>query len=408
MMHILYILDRYSNQTETFIRNEIEALSQSGKVTVGIISLSSKKKCHNTKYDYEVEYTKWNSINSYFNVLKYIFSKRKSIFRKTTIKCIQFNSFMGSLKQSKKLYQAFYINEIIIRKEIHHIHAHFATYPTDIAMLVADIFKVPFSFTAHAHDIYTQPNNLLLKKIEQARFVVTCTTYNTKYLMSICSNDEMKNKIHCIYHGVDIRKWRFNPATACIKEKTIKLLSVARLVEKKGLVDLINAIELLAQNNYLVSCTIVGDGPLKGKLNALIRKKKIEKNIIIRDPQSQDKIIEHFYQNDIFILPSIIASNGDRDGLPNVLLEASATGIPIITTSTSAIPELIQHEKTGILVPAKNPEAIANAIIKLSSSTQFIHEITVNGRKKVEKDFDAFHWSEKLHKQFTACYSFLI
>jgi glycosyltransferase involved in cell wall biosynthesis len=399
-MHILYILDRYSNQTETFIRNEIEALNQSEKVIVVIISLSSKKKCHNTKYDNEVEYTKWNIINIYFNVFRYIFSKRKSIFRKTTIKCIQFNSFMGSLKQLKKLYQAFYIIEIILRKKNHHIHAHFATYPTDIAMLVADIFKVPFSFTAHAQDIYTQPNNLLLKKIEKARFVVTCTRYNMKYLMSICNNDEMINKIHCIYHGIDLKKWYFLPTMSYGIKKTINLLSVARLVEKKGLVFLVYAVDILVQMNYRIFCTIIGNGTLKNKLNTLIRLKKLENNVIILNPLPQEEIKNYFLQNDIFILPSIIAVNGDRDGLPNVLLEALATGTPVITTAVSAIPELIEYEKTGMFVHEKNPEAIARTIIRLLNTPRLYQKLIINGREKVENKFDSEFWSKKLYELF--------
>lgn len=396
MKQVLYIVDKYPKPTETFIKNEVETINRTNKIRIIILSLSNKKVNNRFTHNYKVEYTKWYGLCTYIRVIKYYISPARNLNNKRS----QSRSFTEKLKQFKKIFHVFFIARLIQENKIDHIHAHFASYPTDVAMLTAHILNIKFSFSAHAHDIYTQNHNLLTKKIEKAQFVITCTEHNQNYLDQNCASNDMKKKIHCIYHGIDVNNWRYHPTPFQAGKKHIKILSVARLVEKKGLIYLINAVKILVQKNYQVECTIVGEGPLEKELIDILRKRNLENNITLLKQMPQEQIKKHFYNNNIFVLPSTIATNGDRDGLPNVLLEALATGTPVITTKVSAIPELIESDKTGIFVANNNPEAISSAILRLLNTPYLYQQLVTNGRKRIEQDFNSEKFCNKLINQF--------
>lgn len=398
MGRILYLLDKYPSYTEAFIDNELRSFSNKyNHICVFAIRKELRKGETST---FSCFYPEWWNPMIHLNVLICFFGFTTLLKRYQGTSDVHSN-LPGSLFRKYKLFFLFFnIKKVIKKRHIDHIHAHFANYPTDLAMFTSDRLALSFSFSAHAQDIYTQPSTSLATKIEKAKFVITCTKYNKKYLSSICRPDGQQEKIHCIYHGVDWGKWQNKTPKQVIDPKKIKLLSIARLVEKKGIDDLINAVSLLKISGYDISCTIIGEGPMRRKHIQDIKQSGLESAVIIKDFMPHAEIKKQFKKHDIFVLPSVIASNGDRDGLPNVLLESLAMGMPTVSTTISAIPELIQDRETGIIVPTESPQKIAKAIQLLVNSPELVRTLRVNGLEKVKKDFDFQSCNQKLMECF--------
>ena len=179
----------------------------------------------------------------------------------------------------------------------------------------------------------------------------------------------------------------------------LKLISVARLTEKKGLEFAIKAVALLAKKGTKkIGYKIIGDGELMKPLQALIEKYNLEKNVELLGWQNQDRVIEILKESDIFLAPSITATDGDMEGIPMVLMEAMAMGIPVISTYHSGIPELIKDGETGLLTPEKDPDSLAEKIEVLQVHQDILNKITLNARKFVELEFNVERQNDKLVK----------
>lgn len=282
---------------------------------------------------------------------------------------------------------------------IDQLHAHFLSLPATIGMLMSKISGVDLSCSAHANDIFTTKKEELVIKMRHVKFIVSCTGYNVDYLKKM-STAVTKTVIHHIYHGIDLAKWprkkvNFNRIT----DHEIHILSIGRLVEKKGLIYLLEAVYILKSKGHIVKCSIVGDGPLHQSFLSYIRDHQLEKTVYFLGALPQKEIRPFYEKADLFVLPCIEAANGDKDGLPNVLIEALAVGLPVVTTPVSAIPELIEHEVTGLLVPEKDSDCLANAILRLKKDTTLYHSLVKMGWEKV-KDFNIEKSTNQLCKLF--------
>ena len=249
-----------------------------------------------------------------------------------------------------------YLAVEIEKQKIQHIHAHFANITTTQALIVNRLTGVPFSFTAHATDIFAD-QIILKEKIEAARFVVTISQYNKRFLAKFVDDDpQLTQKIHVIHSGVptdnfDVER---NPSPAAPL-----IVAVARLVEKKGFPLLIQACAYLRDQGYHFRCVIIGTGPQEALLRNMIKELNLNsENVELLGWQNQDVIKDYLQKATMFALPCIVTSNGDRDGIPAALMEAMAMGIPCISTSVSGIPELIEDGRTGLIVPEKDAQAL--------------------------------------------------
>ena len=281
------------------------------------------------------------------------------------------------------------------------IHSHFLSLPSTVAMIMSRLSNIPFSCAAHANDIYTVSKSDVLEKINYSQFVVTCTRYNQLFLRSLFGNLDGK-KIKHVYHGLDIENWpRKTYALKADLKNTVRLLFVGRLVEKKGLIYLLQAVKQLKHDGYCLSCDVVGSGPEYKKSLEFIYLNQLTDCVHLHGTLSQEKV-KRFYANvDIFVLPCVVCdADGDRDGLPNVLMEALAVGVPVISTNISAISELIANNETGILTPTKNSDSLVNAILKLTSDPALYRKISDNGRRLVEAKFDIAASTDNLFKIF--------
>lgn len=252
------------------------------------------------------------------------------------------------------------------RDGVRHLHAQFAHGPTSVAHFAHLLGAVPFSFTGHAKDIYLSPPDLLAVKIAAARFVATCTGHNVEHLRGLAAAEDC-GKIHLVYHGVDTERFRPAPEPAradASDDAPVRLVAVGRLVEKKGYPYLIRACGVLHRRGYRFTLDIYGTGPQRDALAALIAALGLEGVVRLRGARTQDELIEIYQGAALFVLAPHVLENGDRDGIPNVLMEAMSTGLPVVATTVSGIPELIEDGESGLLVPSRDEDALADALAR--------------------------------------------
>jgi len=249
--------------------------------------------------------------------------------------------------------------EHVDREGAGHLHAHFAHGPAAIAYLTHLVTGVPFSFTAHAKDLYTTPPAYVAQRGRAAEFVVTCTEANRAYLRKLLGPGG--DKVIVCRHGVDVERF-----SAVVRRPVPgRILSIGRLVQKKGFDVLVRALAVLAERGVAFECRVVGDGPLAEELQALARTVGIDRHVAFLGARPQVELLAEYGAAEVFALAPVITSDGDRDGIPNVLAEAMASGLPVVSAAVSGIPELIHHGDTGVLVPPSDPPALADALQEL-------------------------------------------
>jgi glycosyltransferase involved in cell wall biosynthesis len=271
------------------------------------------------------------------------------------------------------------------RRGITHLHAHFANVPTSVAEIVRVLCGVRYSFTAHAKDIYLTPGGDLRRKIRGAEFVLTCTGFNREYLRKI---SDTSTPIQLVYHGVDMRL--FQPVEPPAEEPgTVPtIVSVGRFCEKKGFPYLIRACSMLKREGRRFRCRIVGFGEMRDKLAVLISELDLQDCVSLEGPMTQHEVIEVYRGATVFVLPCLVTDSGDRDGIPNVLLEAMSMRIPVVSTEVSGIGELIEHTVNGLLVSERDAGAVASAIVLLLDQPQLRARMAERGRQKVLGAFE--------------------
>lgn len=291
----------------------------------------------------------------------------------------------------KEFLQAVWISNLLLDDEdVRHIHAHFCHGATTVAWLASVITGLPFSFTAHAKDIYCaslNPAGLLRRKLRAARFVVTCTEANRKYLCEV----EPTANVRCIYHGLNAEFTGLLANSIDTLDKTPKLraLGVGRLVPKKGFDVLVAACAILQRRGFNFETVIVGEhGEQETALRQQIAALSLQDHVRFTGPMDQARLYREYQHADVFCLPCRVLDNGDRDGLPNVIMEAMACGLPVITTPVSGIPEIIHDGHNGTLVPPDDADALANAIQRLSSDAMLARNLGRAGRMTVLEHFD--------------------
>lgn len=271
----------------------------------------------------------------------------------------------------------------MMRDSICHVHATFANLPATVGMLAARRLDVSFSFAGHARDIFVEGGNLE-EKITAAEFVVACTSEGRRALMDHCEDISFEN-VHYIPHGIEVSRYHFTP---CQPQTTHVVLAVGRFVEKKGFSVLLNALDILKRRRFPISCVIVGKGPQQAQLLHLTRSLGLTDCVRFVGQQPHEMVVTLMECADVLVVPSVIASDGDRDGLPNVILEAAAIGAPIVASQLPGIAEFVEDEVTGFLVERNDPTGLARAIERVCTLSQLKARMMLNARRKVAEQFD--------------------
>jgi glycosyltransferase involved in cell wall biosynthesis len=281
---------------------------------------------------------------------------------------------------------------------IDHLHAHFAHDPTLIAQLVHRLTGISYTFTAHARDIYQIPQSALTARIKQSSAVVTCCAINIDYLKATAPASQHA-KFRVIHNGVNLQE--FQPVMDANQPATAPLiLSASRLVEKKGFPDLLRACQQLKQNGYPFRCVIYGDGPLQKELNDLVKQLGLSNEVTLAGACTQQELRQVLPQAAIFALTPFVTEDGDRDGVPTVLVEAMACGVPVVSTTVAGITELVTHDHNGLLAAPHDVETIAAALAALLNDEPKRRQLGAVARSTVAEHFDLHTGARQLSDLF--------
>jgi colanic acid/amylovoran biosynthesis glycosyltransferase len=279
--------------------------------------------------------------------------------------------------------RAGYIADIVRRERIRHLHAHFASAPTSVALEVSRLLGISYSFTAHAKDIFleTVRDDEVSEKLADARFAVTVSDYNRRHL----ANVNPAARLVRIYNGLDLERYSANGASP---ERPPLILAVGRLIEKKGFADLVRACDLLRRDGVSFSCRIVGKGPLEAELRRHVSLLGLEGCVELSGPIPREELVRRYRAASVVVAPCVVGHDGNRDGLPTVLVEAMALGVPVVATAVTGIPELVEDGRTGVIVPERDAEALARAIARVLADPATARRLADAGRERIERDFD--------------------
>lgn len=284
-------------------------------------------------------------------------------------------------------------------RPFHHLHAHFAHDPALVGLFAHRLTGLPFTFTAHARDLYQLPPASLAARAGAARVVVVCSQANADYLCDTLPGLDPA-RVRVIRHGVDVE--RFHPQPLPESDDSPLVLSVGRLVEKKGFDDLLRTCAHLAAVGVPFRCAVYGDGPLGGQLHALRDELGLVDRVGFHGERRQHELVPVFQHAHVFALAPYVTADGDRDGIPNVVAEAMACGVPVVATTTGAVGELVRHGETGLLAPPRRPDALAAQLATVLTDDRLRRRLGAAGRRAVETEFDSRVSARALLDVFTA------
>ena len=283
-----------------------------------------------------------------------------------------------------------------VEQGVEHIHADWATGATTAAWVASRLTCLPFSFTGRSADIFP-PDGALSEKMADCAFMRTDVGSNVPYLLRTTGTSPEKIKL--IYASMTMRPQ--SQATLRL-EPPFRLLAIGRFVEKKGFDVLLRACALLKEQGLAFQLALVGSGPLETELKNLANELRVTDVVSFPGFVAHDAVPGLLCDTDVFVMPSQVAQDGDRDGIPNVIMEAMAHGVPVVATDVSGLGEVVLNKRTGVLVPQKDPQALAQGILSLCKAPATAREQAANGKDFVMRVFAPETCARRLIAQFTA------
>ncbi len=406
-MRVGYVVKRYPRYSETFIVNEILAHEAAG-LEIEIFALRPPCDTHFqniiARVRATVNYVHLPSVGRASESLNTLAPTAASYFWAELVEASKtIPNFWHSLEYARdesasNVYQAAWIAREVILKGITHLHAHFGSVATSVARLAAHFAGVPYTFTAHAKDIFHESVDRadLRRKLNDAAAVITVSDYNLNYLRE--NYGTAADRVERIYNGLNLE----NLAYKSPEVRPPQIISVGRLVEKKGLKYLIDACSILASRGCKFSCQIIGTGDCEIALQERIVRLGLQNQVKIIGPRPQNEVFKLLQQAAVFAAPYIIAKDGNRDGLPTVLLEAMALGTPCVGTDVTGMPEVISDRTTGSIVRQNDPVTLANALEEILQDPNLRVQLATRARQLVESEFDIDKNTARMRSSFAA------
>ena len=395
-MRVAFVLKGYPRLSETFIAQEIAALERRG-LEILIVSLRHPADVRRHAVHDEIRaallYLPEYLFLEPLRVLRgWLRSRRLPGYRKS--RAVWFRDLRRdpTPNRIRRFGQALVL-AAELPADVTRLHAHFLHTPASVARYAALLRGLPWSGSAHAKDIWTTPEWEKREKLASCEWLVTCTASNREHLAALAP----PGCVELVYHGVDLRRFAQQPSSR--DGEPVVILSVARLIEKKGVEVLLEALARISPGLHW-RFVQVGDGPLKDRLHHQAGALGLTDKITWRGALTQDQLLLEYRNADVFALASRIASDGDRDGLPNVLMEAQSQGLACVATRVSAIPELVRDGQTGLLVEENDPDALARALEALIASPARRQALGVAGQARVMQAFGLDANLEPLARKF--------
>ncbi len=395
---VCYFLKRYPRLSETFVVNEMQELQRQGiDVTVVAQRSADEELIHQKTAKLKVPIYYMPPVRLIPNEA----SSMKFLDSLNASPCLIGREILsGDLSKAdyRTLIESAMIAPFIQKLGINLIHAHFATWATTAASTVSRITGIPYSFTAHAKDIYHESvdKSSLAEKMAHARFVVTVSDFNKRYLDECLKSEEKTGRVIRLYNGIDLDQF-------CGSEEEKEpglIVGVGRLVPKKGFEYLIQACNILNKKGRDFRCLIIGEGEERNPLAKNIARYSLKEKVKLMGARPQEEVKKILKKAAVFALPCIVGDDGNRDGLPTVILEAMALGVAIVSTKVTGIPEMISDQQSGFLVKEKNPDELAHAIDILLGSEMLRNNFVKAASEKVHSDFNVIENVRTLKNYF--------
>ncbi|MBC8160024.1 MAG: glycosyltransferase [Roseiflexaceae bacterium] len=398
---IAYLMSRFPKISETFILYEILELQRLGMQVEIFPLLRETAPVMHSEARALVERAHYTNIltKEVLQAQRYWLRRQPAAYLHAWVQAIRGNaSSPKSLSRALVVVpQAALFAQRMVELGVSHLHAHWATHPALAAYVVGLLTGLPYSFTAHADDIYVE-RPMLDEKIRRAHFVVTISEYNKRFLSELYG-EAAASKIAVVHCGVDSSI--FTPRAPAPSNSLFTIVCVARLEQKKGHTYLVEACAQLKAQGLSFRCMLVGDGEERPQIESQIKRLGLEDTVILLGQQPRSRVAELLAEADVMVLPSVTTAKGRQEGIPVALMEALATELPVVASAISGIPELVEDGHTGLLVPERDPTALATALARLHSNPELGRRLGAAGRIKVQREFDLQRNTATLHHMFT-------
>lgn len=377
---LAYVLKRYPRFSETFIVNEILEHEKAG-MRIHIFALRPVRESHFQDILAQVR--------APVTYIRDISAATHSLWEMMSLARRELPGFWQALDELGDMEEGDLLQAIKLalkarERGIVHFHAHFGTLAATVTRIASRLARIPYTLTVHAKDIYHQAVDQedMRRKLGDAAGVITVSGYNQRYLQA--TYGRAAEQVRRIYNGLHLDRFTYQPPNLNSRE----ILAVGRLVEKKGFDVLVEACGLLRERGIAFHCSIVGEGMMREPLQQRIERLGLAEQVCLAGPRAHAELIRIFREAAFFVAPCVISSDGDRDGLPTVLVEAMAQGTPVISTQVVGIPELVRHNDTGLCVAERDPSALADAMARLLQDANLRSSLAGRARALVEEDFD--------------------
>ncbi len=391
-----YVTSRFPKLTETFVLFEILGLEQSGTEVKFYPLLRERAAVVHPEARQVVDRARFLPFISWPIVLSQLhFMRRRpraylgALGALVTGTWGSLNFLVGGIGIFPKVAHAARAME---EEGVEHVHCHFSSHPALAGFVIHRLTGIPYSFTAQGSDLHVD-RHMLREKVAEADFVVAISTYNRDLILRECG-ERWGDKVVVIHSGIETGF--FERTESRPSDARFNVLCIGTLHEVKGQAYLIDACRVLSESRVDFTCRFVGEGKDRPALERRIAAAGLEDRVQLLGQRTRAEVLELLRAADVLVAPSVPTKQGKREGIPIVLMEALATGVPVVASDISGIPELVENDGTGLLVPPRDSEAIARALLRLHDEEDLGRRLARAGREKVEREFDAYENAGRL------------
>lgn len=386
---VAYIMSRFPKLTETFVLYEMEAVEAEGaRVDLYPLQFERGTKVHR-------EAARWLERGRREPLLSWpILRANLAALGRNPVRYLSTLVLLAWHTRGSARYLAgglaFFPKAVLFAARmradgVDHVHAHFASHPAAVAWVIHRLSRMPYSFTAHGSDLH-RDRWMLRQKVEDAAFVVAISRYNRQVILEFCG-PAAADKVVVIHCGVDLRVFQPGGGDARSEEPP-RILCIGTLHEVKGQRYLVEACAMLAARGLAFACRLVGDGPDQPALARQVERAGLNGRVRLLGALTQDEVREELRRAHVVAAPSVPTRDGRREGIPVALMEAMASGVPVVASRISGIPELVEDAESGLLVEPRDVEGLSAALERLLRDEDLRRRLGASGRAKVEREFD--------------------